>query len=81
MKPGNDKHGAKVDETMKSETESIERTGREGHVEEEREQQGGPGDSALGETISGSGSSADTYPYRDHGEEGGASHPQPKADD
>jgi hypothetical protein len=81
MDPGNDKHGAKLDEAMKSETESIERTGSEGHAEEEREQQGGPGDSDFDETISGSGSSADTHPYRDHGEVGGASHPQPKGDD
>lgn len=66
----------KLDEAMKQESEPIERSSKEGHVEDEREQQG-----ASGHRIAGSGSSADTYSYQDRGEEGGSSHPKPKGED
>jgi hypothetical protein len=71
--------GRRLDEERKKETESLERSGKESHVEEFREQE--DGDLASGHRISGSGSSADSYTYTDRGEEGGASHPKPKDED
>jgi hypothetical protein len=71
--------GRRLDEERKRETESLERSGKESHVEEFREQEGG--DLGSGHRISGSGSSADSYTYTDRGEEGGASHPKPKDED
>ena len=68
--------GPRLDEERKKETESLERSGKESHVEEFREQEGG--DVGSGHRTSGSGSSADSYTYTDRGEEGGASHPKPK---
>ncbi|MGH2821004.1 MAG: hypothetical protein ACRDJ5_10170 [Actinomycetota bacterium] len=49
-------------------------------MEEEREQEGDQDERIAGggHRISGTGSSADTYPHSDRGEEGGASHPKPK---
>jgi hypothetical protein len=61
---------------MKEETEPIERSSKEGHLDDEREQQG-----ASGHRITGSGSSADSYNYQNRGEEGGSSHPKPKETD
>ncbi len=71
--------GRRLDEERKKETEPLERSGKESHVEEFREQEGG--DMPSGHRISGTGSSADTYSYTDRGEEGGASHPKPKDGD
>ena len=71
--------GPRLDDERKHEDEPLERSGREARVEEAREQQGAEDESLTsGHRVSGSGSSAETYPYRDRGEEGGASHPQPK---
>jgi hypothetical protein len=81
MPSGSDKHGSKLDDEMKRDSEALERSGKEAHAEEEREQQGADPDTGepnrSGHRIAGSGSSADEYTYRDHGEEGGASHPKP----
>lgn len=71
--------GRRLDDERKKETESLERSGKESHTEEFREQEGG--DVPSGHRIAGSGSSADTYSYTDRGEEGGASHPKPKDGD
>jgi hypothetical protein len=81
MPAGSDKHGFKLDDEMKRDAETLDRSGKEGHTEEEREQQGSDPESGeptgSGHRVSGSGSSADEYTYKDHGEEGGASHPKP----
>jgi hypothetical protein len=87
MERGSNKHGPKVDDQIGKETEALERSGREAHAEEFRESEdasGAPGDAEgtpSGHRISGSGSSADEYTYKDWGEVGGASHPKPKDDD
>jgi hypothetical protein len=74
-----DKAGSKLEEELKKETEPLEQSGKEGHVEEFREQEGAEEEElSSGHRISGTGSSADSYPYDDRGEEGGASHPRPK---
>ena len=79
MERGSDKHGPRLDEEMKAEEEPLTRSGRESHVEPEREKEAPETDaSGGGHRIAGSGSSADDYTWRDHGEEGGASHPKPK---
>ena len=80
MELGNDRESAKLDEQRKEETATLEQSLKEGHVEEERHQQD-DGDLRSGHRIAGSGSSADEYPYKDHGEKGGASHPKPKEKD
>jgi hypothetical protein len=72
MERGSDRHGPMVDDELKGETEAIERSGKEPRVEEEREKE-----NPSGHRISGSGSSADEYTYKDHGEEGGRGHPKP----
>jgi hypothetical protein len=79
MERGSDKHGPKLDDELESETEPLERAGRESHVEEAREKET-PGDSDIGDghRVAGSGSSADAYTYEDQGERGGASHPKPR---
>ena len=75
------KHGPLADDVQHAEDEALERSGRESHVEEEREDEGvGEGAAASGHRMAGTGSSADEYSYEDHGEEGGASHPKPKHD-
>lgn len=82
MERGSDKSGPRLDDELKAETESLERSGHESRVEEHREQQGATEDEPeAGERIAGTGSSADTYPYTDRGEEGGASHPKPRERD
>jgi hypothetical protein len=73
MERGSDKHGPRLDDEMKSEDEPLTRSGRESTVEEDREKE-----SPSGHRISGSGSSADEYSYKDHGEQGGSGHPKPK---
>ncbi|MDQ3956112.1 MAG: hypothetical protein M3285_11260 [Actinomycetota bacterium] len=85
MERGSDKQGPRVDDQVKHEEESLERAGKEAHVEGFRQDEAPtdvePGEveepTPSGHRISGTGSSADTYPYRDHGEKGGASHPKP----
>lgn len=72
MERGSDKHGRTLDEEMKEETEAQERSGAQSRVEEGLEKE-----SPLGHRISGSGSSAEEYTYKDHGEEGGKGHPKP----
>lgn len=70
----------RVDDELKKKEEPLVRSGKEAHVEEFREQEGGaedePGGSGHG--MEGTGSSADSYSYTDRGEEGGSSHPKPK---
>jgi hypothetical protein len=78
MGDNRDKVGSKLDEELKKEAESLERSGKEPHVEEFREKQGDTDKKkSSGHRISGSGSSAGSYTYDDKGEEGGASHPKP----
>ena len=71
---------ARVDDELKKQDEPLERSLKESHVEEFREQQGSTDNEppGSGHRVAGSGSSADTYSYTDRGEEGGASHPKPK---
>jgi len=87
MERGSNKHSPELDDELKKETEALERSGREARAEEFLEKEdvsAAPGDAEgvpSGHRISGSGSSADDYTYKDWGEVGGASHPKPKADD
>ncbi|CAN5590201.1 hypothetical protein BH24ACT26_BH24ACT26_15360 [soil metagenome] len=79
MERGSDKHSPKLDDQMQQEAEPLERSGKESHVEGEREKEAPEGDIAgSGHRISGSGSSAEDYTLTDQGESGGASHPKPK---
>jgi hypothetical protein len=73
MSERSNKHGPMLDDELAHEEEPLERSGRESHSEEVREQE-----SDTGHRVAGSGSSAHDYTYKDHGEEGGASHPKPK---
>ena len=77
MDRGSNKKSPKVDEQMKGETEALERSGKAPHVEEFRASED-EGDAGAGHRISGSGTSTDEYPWKDHGEVGGESHPKPK---
>lgn len=77
MERGSNKKGAFTDEEMKGEVEDIERSSKEGHVEEDREQE----TDTPGERLQGSGSSAPAHTYEDWGEVGGDSHPKPKDED
>ena len=88
MDRGSNKHSGGLDDQMKGETEPLERSGKEGHVEEFREMEDAapedstaPEETPSGHRIAGSGSSADDYTYKDWGEVGGASHPKPKSED
>lgn len=72
MERGNTKHGPTLEGEMKKETESTDRAQKTAHTQEGREK-----DDGSGHRIAGSGSSADTYNWRDHGEVGGRSHPKP----
>ena len=76
MERGSNKVGSKLNQEMEQETQALERSGKEGHVQESREMEGDG--SADGHRIAGTGSSADEYSYKDHGEVGGESHPKPK---
>ena len=90
MERGSDKHSPELDDKLKEETEALERSLKEPHVEEflEKEAPGEdelsddasapPGEPASGHRIAGTGSSAESYSYTDRGEEGGSSHPKPK---
>jgi hypothetical protein len=73
---GSDKHGPRLDDEMEQEAEPLQRAGKEPHTEEERERESEE-EPSPGPRLAGSGSSADDFPYRDRGEEGGASHPKP----
>jgi hypothetical protein len=81
MERGSHKHGSKLDEQIKKEVEPLERaTHQESHVEGDREKEDRPDHTQSaqeGDALSGSGSSADDFPYRDRGEEGGVGHPKP----
>ena len=96
MERGSGKHSARIDDELKSETEPLERSLKEPHVEEflekeapgvgepgaeTREESPGDDEPGSGHRITGTGSSAESYSYRDRGEEGGASHPKPKDPD
>ncbi len=73
------KQSPRQDDELKHEEEPLERAGRETHVEEFLEHQGAEDESLpSGHRIAGSGSSAESHSYRDHGEQGAASHPKPK---
>ena len=74
MERGSNKSGAFTDEQRKSESEDLERSTKEGHVEAERENEG----DTRAPRIQGSGSSAPEHTYEDWGEVGGESHPKPK---
>lgn len=87
MQRGSNTSNPKLDEEQKKESQALETAGRESHVEPEREMErveDAPLDeeaadfSGTGHRIAGTGSSADTYSYQDHGEVGGRSHPVPK---
>jgi hypothetical protein len=79
MERGSDKHGSRLEEELQAEAEPLTRSGKESHVEEEREKEAPGGDEeGSGHRIAGSGSSAEEYSWTDHGEQGGASHPKPK---
>lgn len=77
MDRGSNKVGSKLNQEMEQETASLNTADREGHVEEhlEKERDGSTGD---GHRIRGTGANADEYPWKDHGEVGGDSHPKPK---
>lgn len=85
MERGSGKQNPRVDDELKHGEEPLERSGKEAHAEAFRQDEAPtdvePGEidepTPSGHRISGAGSSADTYPYRDHGETGGASHPKP----
>ena len=81
MESSGNRKGFKLDDEMSKDAEALERSGRESHVEEFREQEGAEGETGSGHRVAGTGSSADRYSYQDHGEEGGASHPKPKGDE
>jgi hypothetical protein len=84
MERGSNKHSPKLDDQLESETEALVRSGKEARAEEflEKEDVSAAPDDAertpSGHRISGSGSSADEYTYKDWGEVGGKSHPKPK---
>jgi len=84
---GSNKHSPELDDELKKETEALERSGKEARAEaflEKEDVSAAPGDAEgvpSGHRISGSGSSADEYSYKDWGEVGGASHPKPKPED
>jgi hypothetical protein len=81
MERGSSKHGSDMDERLEATTEPIERSLKEGHVEEDREEETEESETGSGHRVRGTGSSADTYSWTDRGEEGGASHPKPKDDE
>jgi hypothetical protein len=81
---GSTEHGPRADDRLDEETGDGLKSNKEAHREDGREREGaGPepevGHGAgSGHRIAGSGSSADEYSYKNHGEEGGASHPKPR---
>lgn len=80
MERGSNKVGSKLNQEMEHETAPLENANQEGHVEEhlEKERDGSAGD---GHRIAGTGANADEYPWKDHGEVGGESHPKPNSSD
>jgi len=74
---GSNKKGPLADEQMSSEEEALQRSTKEGHIEEEREKE----IDSPEEGLEGSGSSAPEHTYEDWGEIGGKSHPKPKDSD
>jgi hypothetical protein len=76
MERGSSKKGPFTDDEMKGEVENLERSSKEGHVEEEREKE-----TDEQSRLQGSGSSAPEHTYEDWGEVGGESHPKPKEGD
>ena len=87
MERGSNTSGPKLDEERKKEDHALETSGKESHVEPEREtervedpvlDEDAEDFSGSGHRIAGTGSSAEKYSLTDHGEEGGSSHPVPK---
>jgi hypothetical protein len=78
MERGSSKHGPGQDDRLQEQSEPLERSLKEAHVEEERAEEEREGEVGSGHRIRGTGSSADSYTLTDRGEEGGASHPKPK---
>jgi hypothetical protein len=80
MERGSNKVGSKLNQEMERESATLETSNQEGHVEEhlEKERDSSAGD---GHRIQGTGANADEYPWKDHGEVGGESHPKPKESD
>jgi hypothetical protein len=80
MDRGSNKVGSKLNQEMEDESATLESANQERHVEEhlEKERDGSAGDGHL---IQGTGANADEYPWKDHGEVGGESHPKPKESD
>lgn len=80
MERGSDKQGRRMDEKMKEESQAVETAMKESHSEEhlEKEQTNPEEETGSAPRVAGTGSSADSFSYKDRGEEGGASHPMPK---
>ncbi len=92
MERGSSKHGPGMDDHLERDAEALERSGKDGRVEEAFESEAaapeeldepGSGEAhrGVGERIAGSGSSAERFPLRDHGEQGGTGHPRPRSAD
>lgn len=79
MERGSDKHGPMIDDELQDESEALERSGKDPHVEEHLARDGIEEESA-GDHLSGTHSSSSKHPHRDEGEAGGSSHPKPKDD-
>lgn len=80
MERGSNKRGLPGDDRVSTESEELERSGREARARQDRLQEDDD-ELGSGHRISGSGSSADSYTYTDHGDQGGAGHPRPAAED
>ena len=88
MERGSNKVNPELDDQMKHEVEPLVRSNKEGHVEPHLEKESvegalpeEEGQAPSGHRIAGTGSSADEYNWKDHGETGGESHPKPKGDE
>ena len=81
MERGSNKVNPELDDQMKHEVEPLIRSNKEGHVEPHLEKEAVDETEeppSSGHRIAGSGTSADEYNWKNHGETGGESHPQPK---
>ena len=84
MKRGSTEHGPRADDALEEETGDGLTRNKEAHQEEGLEREGAGSEPEVshgaggGHRITGSGSSAEDYSYKDHGEEGGESHPKPR---
>ena len=85
MERGSNKVNPELDDQMKHEVEPLIRSNKEGHVEPQLEKEAVDEPVAdteepppSGHRIAGSGTSADEYNWKNHGEVGGESHPRPK---